>query len=145
MIVGEFKPLLGKDDFDHEVCDGGYGELLNLVLRRRAGRLSTVMKFDHDLIGSPLPPALHGGAIAGMMEVAAYCQLIWDLEMSKSPKTVDMNIDYLRSGKPQDLFAEAEVVRMGRRFANLHVTAWQDDRDKPIAKAHLHFLVIDDA
>ena len=145
MIVDNLKPLLGQESFEHEVRDGCYGELLHLMLRRDAGQLTTVMKFDNDLIGAPMPPALHGGSIAGMMEVAAYCQLLWDLQMTRSPKTVDMSIDYLRSGKPQDLFAEAEVVRMGRRFANLHVTAWQNDRSKPIAKAHLHFLIIDEA
>ncbi|WP_321394738.1 PaaI family thioesterase [Emcibacter sp.] len=145
MIINDLKPLLSRNSFEYQVQDGCYGELLHLVLRRENGQLNTIMKFDNDLVGSPMPPALHGGTIAGMMEVAAYCQLIWDLEMTRSPKTVDMNIDYLRSGKPQDVFAEAEVVRMGRRFANLHVVAWQEDREKPIAKAHLHFLVIDEA
>ncbi|WP_417316903.1 PaaI family thioesterase [Emcibacter sp.] len=144
MIVEDLKPLHCLEEFDCPIADGAYGEFLHLRLKRQDGTLITVMDFEEDLIGAPFPPTLHGGTVAAMMEIAAYCQLVFDLDMAKSPKTVDMSIDYLRSGKPQDVFARAEVVRMGRRFANLHVVAWQEDHDKPIAKAHLHFLIIDE-
>ncbi|WP_138379265.1 PaaI family thioesterase [Luteithermobacter gelatinilyticus] len=143
MIIEELIPLKDQEEFTYAVTDGGYGEFLNIHLQRKRGELLTLMKFDQDLIGTPYPPALHGGTIAALLEIAAYCQLAWETQMTVHPKTVDINIDYLRSGKPLDTWARAKVFRMGRRFANLHVEAWQDNPEKPIATAHLHFLIID--
>jgi MATE family multidrug resistance protein len=37
-------------------------------------------------------------------------------------------VDYLRSGLPRDAYARARVNRSGRRYASVHVEAWQDNR-----------------
>jgi acyl-coenzyme A thioesterase PaaI-like protein len=57
------------------------------------------------------------------------------------PKTIDFSIDYLRSGLPRDAYARARVVRQGRRYASVHVEAWQDRREKLYAQATGHFLM----
>ena len=57
------------------------------------------------------------------------------------PKTIDFSIDYLRSGKPRDAYARAVVSKRGRRVANVRVEAWQDERQRPIATAHGHFMM----
>jgi acyl-coenzyme A thioesterase PaaI-like protein len=59
--------------------------------------------------------------------------------MVKKPITV--TVDYMRGGTPQDTFAEARVERLGKRIANVEATAWQTDRDKPIAAARINFLL----
>jgi acyl-coenzyme A thioesterase PaaI-like protein len=65
----------------------------------------------------------------------------WDGTFAPQPKTVDFSIDYLRSGKPQDAYARAVILRRGRRVANVRVEAWQDERIKPFVTAHGHFLL----
>lgn len=57
------------------------------------------------------------------------------------PKTIDFTIDYLRSGLPRDAYARARVNRMGRRYASVHVEAWQDNRQRLFAQATGHFLM----
>jgi acyl-coenzyme A thioesterase PaaI-like protein len=57
------------------------------------------------------------------------------------PKTITITVDYLRSGHAVDTYARGVVTRQGRRVANVHVEAWQDDRARPIATAHAHFLI----
>ena len=57
------------------------------------------------------------------------------------PKTIDFTVDYLRSGLPRDAYARARVVRSGRRYASVHVEAWQDNRARLIAQATGHFLM----
>ncbi|MEL7128309.1 MAG: PaaI family thioesterase, partial [Pseudomonadota bacterium] len=57
------------------------------------------------------------------------------------PKPIDLTIDYLRSGKAEDLFARANVTKLGRRIANVRCDAWQATRSKPVASLHAHFLV----
>jgi acyl-coenzyme A thioesterase PaaI-like protein len=119
------------------------------------GRLA----YSDMLIGNPAIPALHGGVTGAFLEITAIVQLAWDAvwEIMESgedgaariargdfpalPKTIDVTIDYLRSGRPRDVYARAQVTKMGRRVANVRVEAWQDERDKPIAAAHGHFLL----
>ena len=106
-----------------------------------------------------LIPALHGGATAAFLEVTAQITLNWfhlwpqfesgalDVEamvageLPRQPKTIDFTVDYLRSGLPRDAYARATVNRSGRRYASVHVAAWQDHKDKLFAQATGHFLM----
>ena len=103
--------------------------------------------------------AIHGGVTAAFLEVTAIVELTWtaiweDMEqgriapdaavpdsLPRLPKTIDFTVDYLRSGLPRDAYARARVVRSGRRYASVHVEAWQDNRAKLIAQATAHFLM----
>ncbi len=58
------------------------------------------------------------------------------------PKTIDITVDYLRSGRAVDTWAKGILTRQGRRVANVRVEAWQEDRLRPIAIAHGHFLIL---
>ncbi len=99
------------------------------------------LPFKQENIGNPLIPAIHGGVIAASMEIVALAQLMREGELLKPPKTIDVSIDYLRSGRAQDMFCKAHIFKLGRRVANLEVIAWQDDENKPIAKLHGNFLI----
>jgi uncharacterized protein (TIGR00369 family) len=102
--------------------------------------LTAVLPFSPHLIGNPMLPALHGGVIGGFMELTAVIQL--SLQSGDStPKPIDVTVEYLRSGRPRDTFARAEVKKVGRRIANVQVEAWQEARAKPIAALRGHFLL----
>ncbi len=94
--------------------------------------------------GNPLLPALHGGVIAGFMETAATLNLMMRLEVHTVPKVVDLTVDYLRSGKLKPTYATCVLNRQGRRVANVQVSAWQKNRETPIATARAHFLLEDE-
>jgi acyl-coenzyme A thioesterase PaaI-like protein len=61
--------------------------------------------------------------------------------LPRLPKTIDFTVDYLRSGLPRDAYARARVNRSGRRYASVHVEAWQDNRARLFAQATGHFLM----
>ncbi|MFA5120061.1 PaaI family thioesterase [Zavarzinia sp.] len=105
------------------------------------GRIVAQMPFAEQLIGNARLPALHGGTIGAFLEMTAIAQLIADMAEPGIPKTIDITIDYLRSGRPRDTFARAVVAKHGRRIANVRVEAWQEDPARPIATAHGHFLL----
>jgi acyl-coenzyme A thioesterase PaaI-like protein len=63
--------------------------------------------------------------------------------LPRLPKTIDFTVDYLRSGLPRDAYARARVNRSGRRYASVHVEAWQDNRSRLFAQATGHFLMPD--
>ncbi len=143
MITAFLSKLKARDTFDESLDISPYAGMMGFRLMRKDGKLTTAMKFHADLIGSPFPPALHGGTVASLMEMSALMQLIWDRDAEQIPRAIDITVDYLRAGKPEDTFAKARVFRRGRRFATLHAEAWQSDPDKPIASAMLHFQLTD--
>jgi len=135
-----------------------YIRFLGIEFDRRGDELTAVLPYDDKLIGNPLIPALHGGVTAAFLEVAAIMELSWtllweDMEagridlsapdpvLPRLPKTIDFTVDYLRSGLPRDAYARARVNRSGRRYASVHVEAWQDNRAKLFAQATGHFLM----
>ena len=139
-----------------------YIRWLGIQFDRRGDELTAVLPFDEKLIGNPLLPAIHGGVTAAFLEVTAIVELTWtaiweDMEegriapdasvpdsLPRLPKTIDFTVDYLRSGLPRDAYARARVVRSGRRYASVHVEAWQDQRTKLFAQATGHFLMPQD-
>lgn len=118
-----------------------YARFLGLEADRHGDELTFRMPYRDDLIGNFLLPALHGGSIAAMMEIAATVQLGVDYECAVAPRPIDVTVDYFRTGHPRDTFARARVMKPGRRVSNVRVEAWQDMRAKPIAALHGHFLV----
>lgn len=138
-----------------------YIRFMGVHFDRRGDELTAVMSYDEKLIGNPMLPAIHGGATASFLEVTAIVnlgfQMLWDdIEsgaldaealtpetLPRMPKTIDFTVDYLRSGLPRDAYARARVNRSGRRYASVHVEAWQDNHARPFAQATGHFLMPD--
>jgi uncharacterized protein (TIGR00369 family) len=118
-----------------------YAGFLGVRAELKGDELTLVMPFSEHLVGNPLLPALHGGVVGALMELTAILQLAISSKSEKYPKTIDIGVDYLRSGKPLDTYARAEVVKIGRRIANVQARAWQGQRDRPIAAMHGHFLI----
>jgi acyl-coenzyme A thioesterase PaaI-like protein len=56
------------------------------------------------------------------------------------PKTIDISIDYLRTGGPVETYGRAIVTRHGRRVANVRTEIWQESRGAPVAASHGHYL-----
>lgn len=122
-----------------------YARFLGLAAAIDGDELIMTMRFGDHLVGNPALPALHGGTLGALLESAAIFQLLWSSATVVLPKTITITIDYLRSAAPVDTHARGVVTRHGRRVANVHVEAWQDDRARPVATAHAHFLVMQDA
>ena len=133
-----------------------YISFLGVKFDRRGDELTAVLPFDAKLVGNPALQALHGGATASFLEITAVIELTWatlwaDLEAGtlsgedeiaiRIPKTIDFTVDYLRSGLPRDAYARARINRSGRRYASVHVEAWQDNRTRLFAQATGHFLM----
>ena len=91
-----------------------------------------VMPFGEDVVGRP--GYLHGGAIAGLLEFAAFTTLAREIDdEAAAMKPITVTVDYMRGGTDRDTFATATVERLGTRIANVEAFAWQKDRSSPIA------------
>jgi acyl-coenzyme A thioesterase PaaI-like protein len=136
-----------------------YSQFLGIRFDRRGDELTALLPFDEKLIGNPFLPALHGGVTSAFLEITAIIELSWSMlweemesgkldpakldakHLPRLPKTIDFTVDYLRSGLPRDAYARARVNRSGRRYASVHVEAWQDNRSRLFAQATGHFLI----
>jgi uncharacterized protein (TIGR00369 family) len=121
-----------------------YSKFLGLEAGVEGEELVTTMRYAPHLIGNPALPALHGGTLGALLESAAIFELLWRSETVVLPKTITVTVDFLRSGTARDTYATATITRQGRRVANVRATAWQTDRNAPVATAHAIFLVMGD-
>lgn len=114
------------------------------------------IEVDHDEDGRPVlqadfsdrlmgrPGMLHGGALSGLMEMAAIAALRAELASRGEAmrlKPVNIQVEFMRGGTRQRTYAMGQVTRAGRRVALVNAEAWQDDRSKPIALAQMKILL----
>lgn len=118
-----------------------YVKKMGVEFDHHGDELTGRLPYQDDLIGNPLIPALHGGALGAFMEMTASAALLAASDLAALPKPIDVAVDYLRPGRPQDVFARATIARQGSRVANVRVEAWQGRRGSPVATLHGHFLI----
>src|SRR3954468_16004 len=115
------------------------------------------MPFADVVLGRP--GYVHGGALAGLLEFAAYGALyealgVRDPESGEhlpaqaeagaggvTIKPVNVTVQYMRGAAQHDTIAAATITRLGNRIANVEAHAWQRDRAKPIAAAQMNVLL----
>lgn len=121
-----------------------YADFLGIgITGDRDGAPLLHMPYADGLGGSP--GMLHGGAVAGLLEIAAVAAV--DATHSGGEdkrarfKPVTVTVDFMRPGRMRDSFACGRVVRIGNRIAHVEVKAWQDDPDRPIAAARMTVAV----
>ena len=114
---------------------------IGVQVEQKGTELTGVLPFQDTLVGNPLIPALHGGAVGAFLEVVASASLLVSQPMARLPRPIDVAIDYLRPARAQDVYARAIVARSGRRVAHVRVEAWQGRTEAPVATLHGHFLI----
>jgi uncharacterized protein (TIGR00369 family) len=100
------------------------------------------MPFRDEVLGRP--GFLHGGAISGLLEIASMAALYSALAaeaLEMRIKPVNVTVDFMRGGIDHDTFAVGRITRLGRTMANVEAVAWQDDRNRLIASAQMHYLL----
>jgi acyl-coenzyme A thioesterase PaaI-like protein len=88
------------------------------------------------------PGFWHGGALSGLLEMAAVTavQAALGIEMQRL-KPINVSVQFMRGGLEKRTFAVGRVIREGRRLVNVTAEAWQDDRAKPLAMAQMHVMI----
>jgi uncharacterized protein (TIGR00369 family) len=90
------------------------------------------------------PGYLHGGALSGLMEMAAIAALQADLARqgkTSQIKPVNVAVEFMYGGKAKRTYARGRLTRSGRRLAVVSAEAWQDDPAKPIASALMNIIL----
>ena len=132
-------PLLeAPDDLAGPFANSPFARWLGIHIAED-GKL--VMPFSQKIVGNPILPAIHGGMTGAFLETAAIVGVMRELGISALPKPIGLTVNYLRSGRALDSYANVSIVKQGRRVVAFEARAWQDDPAKPIASAFGHFML----
>lgn len=125
-----------------------YAKFLGMESYKSEGQWQFRLPPQKHNIGNPVLPALHGGAIAGFMEMSAVVHVFMTMDVerisghqARVPKIVDFSIDYIRACRLQTTYAACEVLRRGRKVTNITVKVWQQDPSVLTATARAHYLL----
>ena len=118
-----------------------YMRFLGMTAELAGDEMTAILPFAPHLVGNTQLPALHGGVLGAFMEMTAVAQRSVREPQRRQPRTIDVTIEYLRPGRALTTYARADVRKVGRRIANVHVEAWQETRASPVAALRGHFLL----
>jgi uncharacterized protein (TIGR00369 family) len=116
-----------------------FGRLLGLELQDLGpGRVRVRMPYgvERTTIGD----MVHGGAIAGLVDVAATGAVWSDVDDPRSHRgtTIGFSVSFLAAARSQALVAEARVLRRGSSVAFVEVTVL-DEQDEAVARASVTY------
>lgn len=87
-----------------------------------------------------------GGVISGptlmsLSDSAAYALVLAHVGPVAMAVTTSLTIHFLRACKPGVLYAEAELLKLGRRIATCEVSLWTEGRDRLAARATIAYAL----
>lgn len=112
------------------------------LIEMREGYAAIRIPFRQELVGDPRTHRIHGGVISTAMDAAGGAAGITTLSGKEDQiATVDIHIDYLQPGKPEDIIVEGHIVRNGNSLIFTHMTAHHEGDDKILAQARAVYRV----
>ncbi len=79
----------------------------------------------------------------GLADHAAYAVILAHIGPVAMAVTSNLNYSFLRGVRLERFFAEAKLLRLGRRLATVDVLLWQDDRARPVGQATVTYAIPD--
>ena len=114
------------------------------VTAERDGGGAPLFRLAFTPIVAGRPGFVHGGALGGLLEIAALGTLLDRFADEPAPpriKPISVSIDYLRGATEHETMAAATIVRLGKRIANVEARAWQDDPARIVAAARMTLML----
>lgn len=125
--------------FLHGAFPAEVGAKLGTVDRLSLNHLR--MRLDPD--DSMLRPGgiVSGPTMMGLVDVAAYAIIAAHHGPEAMAVTNALNINFLRARKFQTIFADARLLKLGRRLATVDVRIWQGSEDELIAQSTVGYAL----
>lgn len=84
---------------------------------------------------------ISGPTQMGFADMAAYALVLAHIGPVAMAVTSALNYQFLRPCRPGSLFADAFMLRLGKRLAVMDVRIWTDDADKPVGQANVTYVI----
>jgi acyl-coenzyme A thioesterase PaaI-like protein len=79
----------------------------------------------------------------GLADHAAYAVILAHIGPVAMAVTSNLNYTFLRGVQLERLYAEARLLRLGRRLASVDVLLWQDNKERPVGQATVTYALPD--
>jgi uncharacterized protein (TIGR00369 family) len=100
-------------DIEREFTTSPYHVFLGLVFSsEEPGTAEVRMPFREELVSDSDVPYLHGGVIAGLLDIAGDFAIA--TKLGRGVPTIDMRVDFLKTAGREPLVARARVAKLGR-------------------------------
>ncbi len=100
------------------------------------GAAEIEMPYAEHLIGDPQTGVIAGGAVSALMDTCCGVAVSSHPDHRSTTATLNLRIDYMRSATPgQTITTRAECYNVTRSVAFVRATAYDEDRDRPVATA----------
>lgn len=137
-----FQELRARGDFAALTAYIPYAALVGFELEVSPSGPVTVLPCRDSNVGNTQLPAVHGGVVGALLEHAGAMQVLWECEVTRFPRVINVSLDFLRPClATRETRARAVLVNQGKSVTNVRIEAWQTDPTKPVAAAHAHFLM----
>lgn len=137
-----FQDLRLKGDFKALTALIPYASVVGFSVEETPDGPVTVLRPIDSNVGNTQIPAVHGGVVGALLEHAGIMQILWERDLDRFPKIINISLDFLRPCiATLETRARGVLIKQGRSITNVRVEAWQADPGKPVAAAHAHFLM----
>ena len=135
-----FKPLIKL-----AMERSGHGAALGFDLRVvERGEVSMTFPYSEAVIGNPVTGVVHGVVIVSLLDTCCGCAAITSMLRPTVTPTMDLRLDYMHPAEPgQPIYLSAKVYRNSSNVIFCRGSAWQDDKENPIAHCVATFMKID--
>ncbi len=134
-----------KFDFLKDVIENQMpaNKLLGLkILELKNGFTKIHIPFREEFIGDFIQKRWHGGFQASIADTAGGIAAMTTMHaVDEKVSTIDIRVDFLHGSEPKDIFAEAEVIKSGKRIVKVDVKLYHE-KEKIIALARCAFSVL---
>jgi uncharacterized protein (TIGR00369 family) len=104
------------------------------------GRVTLEAPWREDLVGDAARETIAGGVVTALIDHACATTLS-SIKRGGAP-TLDLRVDYMRAAAARaGVVCEAHCYKLTRTVAFVRATAWDVDRDDPVATALATFAV----
>jgi uncharacterized protein (TIGR00369 family) len=114
-------------------------ERLPQVTRVAPGRVTVVMAYGPGMLRPG--QLISGPNLMALADTAAYALVLAHVGDQLMAVTSSLVINFLRGAKPADLYAEAEMLRLGRRNAVCEVRMWTESPERLAAQATVTYAL----
>ncbi len=106
------------------------------------GYVKIRVPFRQEFIGDALQNVWHGGILAGIADTAGGIAAATTTSFPQDKvNTIDIRIDYLKGATDRDIFAIAQVIKVGNRIINADMKLFHEEDDL-IAIARASYSVL---
>jgi uncharacterized protein (TIGR00369 family) len=132
-----------KDLGSHALQASPQAKALGLTLVSvERGEATVRCPYRPELVGDVDTGVVAGGVVTTLLDHTCGQAVLASLETYRPIATLDLRIDYLRAAQPGlDVMAYAHCYKLTRSVAFVRATAYDQDRDDPVATVQATFML----